>query len=471
MASEGGEDVAHHAGAGPGVEDRCPVAGPHVAAKEPACNRRGSVSPTQHAPLVTLRPAIVDLCSLLAALGTERALQMLGPASITQISASELIVSLPEEPASSMPNIPCTLHDSACSRQTTKTLVGTTSNGKKKSPVCRGIRGALGRTRTCDLLIRSWTRSRTGGDRKGHGGTKPRFYQNRALLKGQGRTGRDTGLWYRCGTKGSLTYSIGGGGRVPRRSPPARTSAPSAPSGTLPRCSGTSAARTQTPTTRPSRPDGSHRISRPTTPRTSSRSSTRHSRPVSKPWSSPREPGCRRDPHYREKRSRGDSRLSFSLLTCRCMYLHLMDLVGVFAFAVSGALTAGRKGMDLFGVLVVAAVTAIGGGTVRDVLLDQPVFWLADTTYLYVIAAAAVCTLVYARFRRPPHGALLVADAFGLAVFAVLGVRAGLGAGVSPLIAVIMGAITGVVGGAVRDVLSGETPLILRPAARDLCDR
>src|SRR5829696_2235789 len=106
MVSEGGEDVAHYAGAGPGVEDRCPVAGLHVAAKEPACNRGGGVSPTQHAPLVTLRPAIVDLCSFLAALGTERALQMLGPAGITQISASELIVSLPEEPASSMPNIP-----------------------------------------------------------------------------------------------------------------------------------------------------------------------------------------------------------------------------------------------------------------------------------------------------------------------------------------------------------------------------
>jgi uncharacterized membrane protein YeiH len=144
------------------------------------------------------------------------------------------------------------------------------------------------------------------------------------------------------------------------------------------------------------------------------------------------------------------------------MYLHLMDLVGVFAFAVSGALTAGRRGMDVFGVLVVAAVTAIGGGTVRDVLLDRPVFWLTDTTYLYAIAAAAVCTLVYVRFRSPPRGALLVADAFGLAVFAVLGVRAGLGAGVSPLIAVIMGAITGVLGGAVRDVLCGETPLILR---------
>ncbi len=90
---------------------------------------------------------------------------------------------------------------------------------------------------------------------------------------------------------------------------------------------------------------------------------------------------------------------SFSLLTCRCMYLHLMALVGVFAFAVSSALTAGRKGMDLFGVLVVASVTAIGGGTVRDVLLDQPVFWLDDTTYLYVIAAAAVATpRIYRRF-------------------------------------------------------------------------
>ncbi len=144
------------------------------------------------------------------------------------------------------------------------------------------------------------------------------------------------------------------------------------------------------------------------------------------------------------------------------MYLHLMDFVGVFAFAVSGALRAGREGMDLFGVLVVAAVTAIGGGTVRDLLLGEPVYWLSDVTYLYVIAAAAACTIVYTRFRRPPHGALLVADAFGLAVFAVLGARAGLEAGYSPLVAVIMGTITGVVGGAVRDVLFRETPLILR---------
>lgn len=144
------------------------------------------------------------------------------------------------------------------------------------------------------------------------------------------------------------------------------------------------------------------------------------------------------------------------------MYLYLMDFVGVFAFAVSGALRATREGMDLFGVLVVAAVTAIGGGTVRDMLLGEPVFWLSDVRYLYVVASAAVCTLVYIRFRQPPQGAIHVADAFGLAVFAVLGARAGLEAGFSPLIAVIMGSITGVVGGALRDLLCRETPLILR---------
>ena len=86
----------------------------------------------------------------------------------------------------------------------------------------------------------------------------------------------------------------------------------------------------------------------------------------------------------------------------------------------SGALRAVREGMDLLGVLVVAAVTAIGGGTVRDLLLDELVFWLADTSYLYAIAAAAVCTLVYGRFRRPQHATLLVAYAIGPAVFAVL---------------------------------------------------
>src|ERR687889_1749280 len=84
MVSEGGEDVAHHAGAGPGVEDRWSVAGLHVAAKEPGCNRRGSVPPAQHAPLVILRPGVVELRSLLAVTSTVRTLQALRPIGIAQ---------------------------------------------------------------------------------------------------------------------------------------------------------------------------------------------------------------------------------------------------------------------------------------------------------------------------------------------------------------------------------------------------
>src|SRR5215217_3766385 len=198
MVSKGGEDVAHHAGAGPGVEDRCSVAGLHVAAKEPGCNCRGGVSPTQHAPLVILRPAIVDLCSLLAALGTERAVQM-RPASITQISASKLIVSLPE-PASRMPNIACTLHDSASSRQTTKTPVETTRNSNKNPPFA-GILGARSAgLEPATFSVRSQTRSKTEGDREGQGETKPCFYRQLSTSKGTGtdreRHGVVVPLWY-----------------------------------------------------------------------------------------------------------------------------------------------------------------------------------------------------------------------------------------------------------------------------------
>lgn len=145
------------------------------------------------------------------------------------------------------------------------------------------------------------------------------------------------------------------------------------------------------------------------------------------------------------------------------MVLYLLDMLGVAVFAVSGALTAGRKSLDLFGVIVIAVITAIGGGTIRDLLLDnRPIFWIADPTYLVVIVAAALATLVYARFRRPPRGSLLVADAFGLALFTVIGAQTAEAAGVSSIIVVLMGTITGVVGGVLRDVLCAEIPLILR---------
>ena len=145
------------------------------------------------------------------------------------------------------------------------------------------------------------------------------------------------------------------------------------------------------------------------------------------------------------------------------MALYFLDLFGVAVFAVSGALAAGRKSMDLFGVVVVAVIAAIGGGTVRDVLLDnRPIFWIEDATYLLVILGAAGATLVYGRFFTPPRGSLLVADAFGLAIFTFIGARTAYAAGAPDLIVVTMGTITGAAGGVMRDVLCAEVPLILR---------
>ncbi len=142
---------------------------------------------------------------------------------------------------------------------------------------------------------------------------------------------------------------------------------------------------------------------------------------------------------------------------------YVLDLLGVGVFAISGVLAAGHKGLDLLGVAVIAVVTAIGGGTLRDVLLDRhPIFWIADSTYLLVILGATAFTLFYVRFQIPNPRALLVADALGLAFFTIGGVQIAQQAGLSGLLAMLMGTITGVAGGMIRDVLCGEIPLILR---------
>jgi hypothetical protein len=104
--------------------------------------------------------------------------------------------------------------------------------------------------------------------------------------------------------------------------------------------------------------------------------------------------------------------------------LHVLSLLGVAVFAASGALSAGRKRFDLVGVFVLAVVTAVGGGTLRDLLLDRhPVFWIRETAHVWTALAAAALTVVYVRFRRPPWAALLVADALGLALFTILGAQ------------------------------------------------
>ncbi len=143
--------------------------------------------------------------------------------------------------------------------------------------------------------------------------------------------------------------------------------------------------------------------------------------------------------------------------------LYWLDLFGIVVFALSGALMAGRYKLDPFGVVVLASVTAIGGGTIRDIILDTPVFWVENPIYLYVILATAVLTIII--IRRPkliPKRFLLIADAFGLALFAVLGTEKALSLGVPVSVAVVMGTITGVAGGMIRDVICNVIPMILR---------
>ena len=142
---------------------------------------------------------------------------------------------------------------------------------------------------------------------------------------------------------------------------------------------------------------------------------------------------------------------------------YLLEHFGVAVAAITGVLAARGKRLDLFGVMVLAVVTAFGGGTVRDLCLGQgPVFWINDPRYLLNATGVAVLTFFVARVRQFPETVLLVADAFALAFFTMVGAQKSLAAGTAPTIAVAMGVITGVVGGMLRDVLSGEIPLVFR---------
>ena len=140
-----------------------------------------------------------------------------------------------------------------------------------------------------------------------------------------------------------------------------------------------------------------------------------------------------------------------------------LDLFGVAVFAVSGSLAAGRKRMDVFGVIVLGLVTALGGGTLRDTLLDAgPVFWVDDPVYLFAAIISSLLTFVTVRVAAIPWRGLLLSDALGLAVFMAIGTSKTLSITNSASVSVIMGVMTGVAGGMVRDVLSAEVPLILR---------
>jgi uncharacterized membrane protein YeiH len=142
---------------------------------------------------------------------------------------------------------------------------------------------------------------------------------------------------------------------------------------------------------------------------------------------------------------------------------YVLEHFAVAVCAITGVLAAKGKSIDLFGVVVLALVTALGGGTIRDLCLGiSPVFWITDPNYLLTAVAAALATFAVARFRELPQMVLLVADAFGLALFTMVGVEKSVSAGVANTIALFLGVMTGVGGGVIRDVLCGEIPLVFR---------
>ncbi len=143
-------------------------------------------------------------------------------------------------------------------------------------------------------------------------------------------------------------------------------------------------------------------------------------------------------------------------------FLQIIDFVGTFAFAISGIRLASAKRFDWFGAYVVGAATAIGGGTLRDLILDVPVFWIHDGVYFVCTAIALLWVTEFRKYTINMHNTFFIFDAIGLALFTVVGIQKTIDCGLPIWVGIIMGTMTGVAGGIIRDVLINEVPLIFR---------
>ncbi len=146
--------------------------------------------------------------------------------------------------------------------------------------------------------------------------------------------------------------------------------------------------------------------------------------------------------------------------------MNLIDFfsyAGTFLFAVSGALAAMEKKLDVFGAFVIALATAVGGGTFRDLLIGkQPVVWLTDTWYLVLVAAAVPVSHIFKGSFQKMRKSMFLFDSMGIGLFTILGMERTLAVGLSPMAAVLMGAVSAVFGGVLRDILCNEIPIIFR---------
>ncbi|KRD06447.1 hypothetical protein ASE21_20010 [Flavobacterium sp. Root901] len=142
---------------------------------------------------------------------------------------------------------------------------------------------------------------------------------------------------------------------------------------------------------------------------------------------------------------------------------HLLDIIGTMAFAMSGALTAMHKKLDPFGVFIIAFVTAVGGGTLRDVLIGRtPVGWMMNLQYVYVIILGFLLAIIFRKKFDKLRTSLFLFDTIGLGVFTLIGLEKGITTGLHPVICVALGTMTACFGGVIRDILCNEIPTVFR---------
>ena len=142
-------------------------------------------------------------------------------------------------------------------------------------------------------------------------------------------------------------------------------------------------------------------------------------------------------------------------------YIYILDLIGTVVFAITGALAAKEHKMDVFGMFILAFVTGVGGGTLRDMMIGStPVFWMKNPFYILMIVLGVVLPIVFKKMSEWKKS-ILFFDAIGLGVFTVIGVEKGIDFGLHPVIAVALGAVTGCFGGLIRDILRNQIPAVL----------
>ena len=145
------------------------------------------------------------------------------------------------------------------------------------------------------------------------------------------------------------------------------------------------------------------------------------------------------------------------------LLIYLFDMVGVIACAIAGTLLAQHKGFDIAGCILVSMANAIGGGTLRDMMLNRhPLFWMTDLNYIIVITITSLILQIFFHLYHKIDTAVKFFDAIGLAAFSVIGLKVAISQGVAPVIAILMGVCTAIVGGLIRDIICNEIPLVLQ---------